>query len=456
MQWYGDRVGAKGKDERCGSSHGRLRKVEEEKVVVAGWRERERFGQPLKETRRKNTEKHVPKNAFRIQNQRSKSYVRQWEMVENGRGLVVTKNVFEFYCIPFDLGDNQPKNLYDVEEPPPPLPTGIKPFETCWDIPWMSTFAAAGSSLYCFGGTQCTDSGSRESLSSAIYCYDYEHNSESIEVGRWYTHSGYQMMRARFDPQIINIQGRMLLISGGGGTDKTLEDDDSWVEAFDPNSKFCSPESSMPIELRRSPLLTADLRSYNQILVASALWNAAFVFDVTTLVWKKFDQSDEFVSGKVTEHCRIFSCMEGKAAVVRDTILCWFGNRGNVLLAYDLNLKTWFKTPIKGLKKVGKLMPDLYDNDFSLLPLDYEHICLLWLCYSPVTFDRVLHCIKVLVSIHHAKEHPTVRASVISYRSYVLKTSSSYIEAVVLGDTWTAGEGSTSMDLGETGAVLAK
>ncbi|KAH7855576.1 hypothetical protein Vadar_026414 [Vaccinium darrowii] len=342
------------------------------------------------------------------------------------------KKVFEFYCIPFDFDDNQPRNLYDGEEQPPSLPTGIHPFQTSGYIPWLSTFAAVGSSLFCFGGESRTDSGSGVLPSSAIYRYP---SCECIR-GRWYTYPRFRMICARYEPQIIDLRVRKVLVIGGIGRNRNLEDDDSWAEFFDPYCDSCIPESSLPIKLRGSPrVVTADLRSCNQILVASTFSNAAFVCDVTTLMWEIFDQSDEFVFGKGTGHSQPLSHVEGKAAVVRDTILCWFGFRGDLLRAYDLNLKMWFEKPIEGLKKVGKLMPDQYDNDFSLLPLDHEHICLLWFDhspYAPETLYSVLHCMKVLVSIDYAREHPMVRASVISFRSYVLNQNACQIKAVVL------------------------
>ncbi|KAH7855691.1 hypothetical protein Vadar_027705 [Vaccinium darrowii] len=339
-----------------------------------------------------------------------------------------TPREFEFYCIPFDFGNKQPKNPDVGEE----LPTGILPFQINGNIPWLSTFAVAGSSLFCFGGKEMLASSSRRSLSSAIYRYD---DTTGDIRGRWYTHSGFNMIVARYGPQIIAMQCGKLLVMGGGM--KKIPKDGQWAEVFDPYLNFCSPESCLPIELQCSPLVvTAALRSSNQILVASTESNAAFVCDVTTLVWDKFVQSDEFVFGKAgSSNSMPFSYLKGEAAVVRGTILCWFNFRGNLLRAYDMKLKMWFEKPIIGLKKVGKLRPDIYDNDFSLLPLDYDHICLLWFDhspYAPETSYRVLHCIKVLVSIEDARKPPIFKASVISFRSYVLKQQFGNIQAVVL------------------------
>ncbi|KAI8550242.1 hypothetical protein RHMOL_Rhmol06G0089400 [Rhododendron molle] len=242
--------------------------------------------------------------------------------------------VFEFYCIPFDFDDDldrQPKNQKNDE--PPPLPTGEFPL-------------------------------------SAFYRYDDDDTTGGIR-GRWYTNSSFDMIRARCQPQIIAMGGNLLVI---GGLWKNWEDGSSWAEVFDPCLNSSSPAASLPNELQAQPrVVTAALCSSNQILVASTLSNAAFVCDVRTLVWDVFDQSDEFVFGKGTvSH---FRDVQGEAAVVKDTILCWFHFRGNLLHAYDLKLKMWFEKPITGLKKVGKIMSDLYDNDFSLLPLDYDHIC---------------------------------------------------------------------------------
>lgn len=133
--------------------------------------------------------------------------------------------------------------------------------------------------------------------------------------------------------------------------------------------------------------------------MASTRSHAAFVCDVTTLVWDKFIQSDEYVFGKAgSSNSLSFSYVRGGAAVVRGTILCWF------------------------------------HNDFSFLPMDYEHVCLLWFDhspYAPETSNRVLHCITVLVSIENARKPPIFKASVISFRSYVLKQQLGHIEAVV-------------------------
>ncbi|KAF7141154.1 hypothetical protein RHSIM_Rhsim06G0070500 [Rhododendron simsii] len=336
--------------------------------------------------------------------------------------------VFEFYCIPFDFdddSDSQPKNQKNDE--PPPLPTGILPFQENGEIPWLSTFAAVGSSLFCFGGKKTGEF----PLSSFYRCDDDDDTTGGIR-GRWYTNSSFDMIHARCQPQIIAMGGNLLVI---GGLWKNWEDGSSWAEVFDPCSNLSSPAASLPNELQpKAKLVTAALRSSNQILVASTFSNAAFVCDVRTLVWDVFDQSDQFVFGKGTvSH---FRDVQGEAAVVKDTILCWFHFRGNLLHAYDLKLKMWFEKPITGLKKVCKIMSDLYDNDFSLLPLDYDHICLLLFDHSPYgaqTCYSVFHCIKVLVSINCTGERPIFKASVISFRSYLLKKMSlHFIEAVVL------------------------
>lgn len=93
------------------------------------------------------------------------------------------------------------------------------------------------------------------------------------------------------------------------------------------------------------------------------------------------------------------------------------------LLAYDLDLKTWFKCPIKGLGKVGMLSPEDISTCFSLFPTDGNHLCLLWMDHSTYahTLYGLLHCTKVRVSIEvGARGKPRLDAFVVSSTSDVL------------------------------------
>lgn len=112
-----------------------------------------------------------------------------------------------------------------------------------------------------------------------------------------------------------------------------------------------------------------------------------------------------------------------------------------LLVAYDLNLKTWFKTPIKGLKRVGRRVKDGGRAYFSLFLLDENHLCLLW---ADHVTQYLLHCTKVSVSLSNNRFHAAVASSC----SYLLRENSFFLDGLLLDLTSTPEEGSTSRDIG--------
>lgn len=115
----------------------------------------------------------------------------------------------------------------------------------------MSTFAAVASSLFCFEGKEMTASSSRLSPSSAIYRCD----DTTGDIRGRYTHSGFNMIHAGYEPEIIAMHGGKLLVISGVNS---FQEDGPWAEVFYPYLNFTCPESCLPNEIRRWSLLTSS------------------------------------------------------------------------------------------------------------------------------------------------------------------------------------------------------
>lgn len=186
------------------------------------------------------------------------------------------------------------------------------------------------------------------------------------------------------------------------------------AEVFDPSSKCSLVVEQTPKALDKSLFFeTAALRDRNQILVSCAYLNDAYLLDVKTRVWVKIDPSVDF------------STANREAAAVLKTTLCWYNDRLHKVVAYDLNLKKWFKTSIKDLKKVGRQLKDGRLTDFSLFPLDENYLCFLW---ADQVTPFLLYCTKVRVSLSDGRFF----ADVASSRSYMLRDGSSFIDGLLL------------------------
>lgn len=281
---------------------------------------------------------------------------------------------------------------------------------------WTSSFAAVGKSMYCVGGHDAEGS-----VSSAIYRFD----TTGVCKGIWYPNS-FDMCCTRVAPTTIAMDGKLFVI-GGQADDGAL-----LAEVFDPFSKSSLVVESSPASLDESlDHVTAALHDRNQILVACPSYpyaKDAYMLDVKTGAWVQVDHNIDFAA------------VSREAAVVLKTTLCWCDYGLQMLLAYDLNLKRWFKTSIKHLKRVGRRLKDkeLSNFYFSLFTLDENHLCLLWVDHV----NRFLHCTKVSVSLSDNR----FRAAVAWSRSYVLRDGSCFIDGLLLDLTSIPEEGSTSSD----------
>ncbi|XP_058207664.1 uncharacterized protein LOC131320809 [Rhododendron vialii] len=302
----------------------------------------------------------------------------------------------DFYCIPVDDDDDSPQPSYGAP------PKRIVPFYSSTNISGSSSFAAVDKSMYCVGGHKMNGKGEE---TSAIYRFDTTGNNS----GSWLRNS-FDMRCPRVAPSTIVMDGKLFVIGS-----QVVSDGAPLVEVFDPSSKYSlivvSPPP--PESIRESMLfVTAALPDRNQILVACTHANFAYLLEVKTGAWAQFDHNVDFAD------------TSGEAAVVLKTTMCWYNDRLRMLMAYDLNLKTWFKTSVKDLKRVGRRLKDANGNyNFSLFPLDENHLCLLW---ADHVTPCLLHCTKVSVSLSHDR----FCAAVASSRSYVLRDKSHFIDGL--------------------------
>ncbi|KAH7855227.1 hypothetical protein Vadar_022610 [Vaccinium darrowii] len=296
----------------------------------------------------------------------------------------------DFYCLPVDD---------DADELHCRPPKHIIPFQSSTNISRSSSFAAVGNSMYCVGGHNA-----RGKESSAIYRFD----TTGGQKGFWYPNS-FDMCCPRVAPSTIVMDGKIFIIGA-----QVVSDGAPLAEVFDLSSKSSLVVEAPPASLHESVhFVTAALCDRNQILVACTFANDAYLLDVKAKAWVKVDPNVDFAA------------VNRQAAVVLKTTMCWCDDTLHKLVAYDLNLKMWFKTSIKGLKRVGRRLKDVDLSDFSLFPLDENHLCLLWVDHVN---RLLLHCTKVSVSLLDNRFCATVAFS----QSYVLKDNSSFVDGLLL------------------------
>jgi hypothetical protein len=200
------------------------------------------------------------------------------------------------------------------------------------------------------------------------------------------------------------------------------------AELFDPCLKLSKsvplpPPPNFPI-CDWHHMVIAALHPYKKILVASALSSdvAPSLYNVVDQVWEELD------------HRVDFSSFRGEAAVVRNgTTLCLCNYPGEVH-AYDLVLRRWFKSPIKGFGQVGTLGPQGCTYYCPLVRLDDNHLCFLWKNHTAYdsTILPVLNCTKIGVSISvDAAGESRFDAFVVASRSYVLGPHETIFDAHV-------------------------
>ncbi|KAH7840552.1 hypothetical protein Vadar_018512 [Vaccinium darrowii] len=209
-----------------------------------------------------------------------------------------------------------------------------------------------------------------------------------------------------------------------------------WGEVFDPSSS----KSSIPLPLPEYPPslkeigwcpVTAALDTSKRIFVASSAPSSDTVYgyDVVGRVWDVLDHKVDFSAIRG----------QGQPAVVRNgTTLCWLAeNEADVIYAYDLVLKGWFKSPIRGLDKVGADgIPHGRPTIRLLFSLDENHLCLLWIddCHYADTECPQLNCTKIEVSVSvDAWGGFGFDVFVLSSQSYVLEPQEQLIDALVFG-----------------------
>lgn len=321
----------------------------------------------------------------------------------------------DFYCIPVDDDFDDDADGCRTPELYGPPTKRIFPFHVSTKITDSASFAAVGKSMFCVGGHKVNGKGEE---SSAIYRFD----TTGDNAGCWYRNS-FDLCCPRVYPTTIAMDGELFVIGSQG-------DNAPLAEVFDPSSKCSLVLEQTPKSLDECTFFeTAALRDRNQILVSCTYVNDAYLLDVKTRVWVKIDPPADFATAN------------REAAAVLKTTLCWYNDRLHKLVAYDLNLKKWFKTSIKNLKKVGRQLKDVYRTDFSLFPLDENHLCFLW---ADHVTRVLLHCTKVRVSLSDGK----FCAAVASSRSYIVRDGSRFLDGLLLDLTSIPQEGSTSRDVG--------
>ncbi|KAH7841696.1 hypothetical protein Vadar_033164 [Vaccinium darrowii] len=280
----------------------------------------------------------------------------------------------DFYSIPLDFGNGDSSNSHTSSGEA----ESLKPFYKSGIMSQCSVFAAVGSSLFVAGGF--VETPSYTGPTDNIYRFDTTFPRKDRS---WYVS---KMLSPRLCPHTMVIDGKLYIVGGGGS--KSVGSDGRcyvaggpWGEVFDPYS--LKPSIPLPLPEYRPFLedvgrctLTAALHTSKRIFVASSAPSSytAYGYDVVDRVWGELDHKVDFsaVQG------------QGKPAVVRNgTTLCWLAKSApDVIHAYDLVLKTWFGSPIRGLDKVrgpDGIIPHGKPTNSSLFSLDDDHLCLLWM-----------------------------------------------------------------------------
>ncbi|KAH7847256.1 hypothetical protein Vadar_023807 [Vaccinium darrowii] len=305
-------------------------------------------------------------------------------------------DVVSFYSIPFDFFGDGGDDDDDVNSSDPDVEV-LLPFCTTTALSRFSRLSSVGSSLFVVG----------ELIGSRTYQGVCEGVLNRIDTTApadgW---SNIRMLFPRQYPVTVVMDGKLYVF--GGNQCAPL------AELFDP---CLVPSTFLPLHppwwFPSHPcfkLVIAALQPSKKILVASA--DVAFVFNVVDQVWEELDHKVDF------------SRVQGRAAVFRNsTALCWCSRDGKEVHVYDLVLKRWFESPIKGLDKICYPEPDLWRNCCPLLPLDDNHLCLLWqegIHYDDTTLS-LFHCSKIRVSIYSsARGESKFDAVVVASRSYAL------------------------------------
>ncbi|KAH7860587.1 hypothetical protein Vadar_015244 [Vaccinium darrowii] len=298
--------------------------------------------------------------------------------------------VISFYSIPFDFfGDGGGGD--DVNSSNPHVEV-LMPFCTSTDLSKSSTLSSIGSSLFFVGG---------EGFRTDVDFYRFD---TAAPADGW---SAMPMLATRAMPLTLVMDGKLYVF--GGSPYAPL------AELFDPSltpSRFLPlhPPPSFLSNCNWLHLVIAPFQRSNKILVASM--DVAIVYNVVDRVWEELD------------HKADFSCVRGQAAVFQNgTALCWCSRDAEEVHAYDLVLKRWFKSPIKGLDKIAYREPDFAFLYCPLLPLDDNHLCLIWqdrICYADTDLP-LFHCSKIRVSIYtDAQGESRFVAVVVASRSALL------------------------------------
>ncbi|KAH7839710.1 hypothetical protein Vadar_007741 [Vaccinium darrowii] len=347
----------------------------------------------------------------------------------------------DFYSIPLDFGDGDCSNSSSSSETDSSNssedcsgePEGLKPFYKSGSMSQCSVFAAVGSSLFVAGGF--VETPSYTGPTDNIYRFD----TTLPEKDRcWYVS---KMLCPRLCPQTLVMDGKLYIVGGGGS--KSVGSDGRyyvasgpWGEVFDPSSL----KSSIPLPLPEYPpflkdigrcTVTAALHASKRIFVASSEppSDTAYGYDVVDRVWGELGHKVDFSAIRG----------QGQPAVVRNgTTLCWLAkSEADVIYAYDLVLKGWFRSPIRGLDKVGADgTPHGRPTHRSLFSLDENHLCLLWIddCDYADTECPQLNCTKIGVTVGvDAWGGFGFDVFVLSSQSYVLEPQEQLIDALVFG-----------------------
>ncbi|KAH7840319.1 hypothetical protein Vadar_015529 [Vaccinium darrowii] len=321
-----------------------------------------------------------------------------------------TSVITRFYSVPFDLfgdggDDDASSSNPDVE--------GLEPFYKCTDFATTSTLSFVGSSLFVVGGSKETGPCRVSITTEKMYRFD-----TAAPENDWYKWVELSMQTPRAFPITVAMDGKLYIF---GGSDPESPDA-PLAELFDPESSTSVPlplPSGFPINAW-CHLVVAALQPSKKILVASGLSSDAYEYSVVDQGWEKLDYEVDF------------SSVQGQAAVVQNgNALCWCSNNVDEVHAYHLVHKWWFKSPIKGLDKVGMRDPDGLAHYCPIFSLDDNHLCLLWkdhMGYDGTNLP-LLHCVKIQVSID--LERSRFDAVVVASRTYALGPDESIFDAHV-------------------------
>ncbi|KAH7849728.1 hypothetical protein Vadar_022185 [Vaccinium darrowii] len=343
------------------------------------------------------------------------------ETVDTGR--------MDFYAVPIGYTYGSHGSVVNYFDPasynPRSLTTAaaLKPFYSSTAIPKSATFVASGSSLFCIGGVVFLPEFNQKP-SSTMYRLEKTTGSSSTNKGGFFC-SKTKMLSPRDRSSAIAMGGKLYIIGGYTAEGSHEVSGGHWAEVFDPYSESSLPLPPPPLVNieDKFDIVTAALHSSKQIFVASRQSNVAYLYDVVEGIWEKLDIRTDLSSFVV-----------GQAAVVGKATLCWYQDGTQQLVAYDLDLKMWFRHRIRGLEKFGKRCSRFSPCLSSLLSLDGDHLCLIWrdcMMPHPRTGGPVFHFTKVHVSIRlDARGKPILDAFAISSKSCVLKQNASLCSAL--------------------------